>query len=402
MRHLLVLGCVAILVIPVWAQEGGPPATDEAALLQGEWIVVGMESEGMKLKPETLQGMKWIITRRIITGTQPGVTGKMRYAVNPHNRPRDIDITSLDGKLKGKTTLGIYEVKGGQLRVCFRSAGKVEERPKAFSDAEAEGSGCLLITFKKSKGQGGASAVDRAAAAIAKQMKALKRLRDELELEREGNEGVLTGVLTKIDADKSTLGFTLRDTSIRAVDVPLASGFKVDVRSKGETIDDLKVGMRVSMRIITSEGQSAISVVRELPPKGVLGGADSAAPASAKEKKVPRQPELESTLAKYAAVRKMLLAELEQERAEMVGVLTKIDVKKSIVSFTLRNTSIRVDVPLASGFKLDVRSKGETIDDLKVGMRVAMRIITSEGKSAISVFREPPPEPWREQAVMPR
>jgi RNA polymerase sigma factor (sigma-70 family) len=77
----------------------------------------------------------------------------------------------------------------------------------------------------------------------------------------------ITGVLTKIDAEKSTLSITLQDTKIAINDLPLSGAVSILVKTKGETIDDLKVGMPVSMRVETKGGNSVISVVREREPE---------------------------------------------------------------------------------------------------------------------------------------
>jgi uncharacterized protein (TIGR03067 family) len=68
-------------------------------------------------------------------------TNKRDKTVTPHT----IDTTPSAGPGKGKTALGIYEVKGDTMRLCLAPAGK--ERPKAF--ASPEGSGLILETWKR-------------------------------------------------------------------------------------------------------------------------------------------------------------------------------------------------------------------------------------------------------------
>jgi hypothetical protein len=86
---------------------------------------------------------------------------------------------------------------------------------------------------------------------------------------------------------------------------------------------------------------------------------------------------------------RMLKKVIKQEREEIVGKLTKIDVEKNTVSITLRDTDIAINaLPLSSAVKILVKTKGETLDALKVGMQVKMKIETTDGKSLVSVVRE--------------
>ena len=119
--------------------------------LQGDWVVVEMGDKGYKATPQELQGMRWLIKGDIITATDPdGSTGKMRYKIDPNESPRHFDITSLQGKLKGTTDPGIYELREGQLLICFREPdNSIGKRPKAFTDAARVGSGYGTITLEK-------------------------------------------------------------------------------------------------------------------------------------------------------------------------------------------------------------------------------------------------------------
>ena len=56
-------------------------------------------------------------------------------------------MTPDDGPNKGKTLVGIYEVKGDELKVCHGDPGA--DRPKEI--ASKEGSGLSLITLKRVK-----------------------------------------------------------------------------------------------------------------------------------------------------------------------------------------------------------------------------------------------------------
>jgi uncharacterized protein (TIGR03067 family) len=124
-----------------WQKKETPASVSRS--LQGDWVVVGMQDRGNKAEPEDLQGMRWIIKGDIITATNPdGSTGKMRYTIDPNASSRHFDITPLEGELKGKTDPGIYELREGQLRICYRQPdNSTGERPKAFTDADRVKSG---------------------------------------------------------------------------------------------------------------------------------------------------------------------------------------------------------------------------------------------------------------------
>jgi uncharacterized protein (TIGR03067 family) len=114
-------------------------------------MVVGMEGGGHKATRDELEGMWWLIEGNAITAVDPdGSSGKMRFKVNPNKSPKQFDVTSLEGKLKGQTDPGIYELKEGRLRVCFRDPGNTKgKRPKAFTDASIPKGGYGLIILKK-------------------------------------------------------------------------------------------------------------------------------------------------------------------------------------------------------------------------------------------------------------
>jgi uncharacterized protein (TIGR03067 family) len=119
-----------------------PPAR-QVSELEGEWEVVAMEGDGLKASADDVRGMRWAVKGNVITGSQPGVSGKMSFKLDPKKTPKEIDITSLDGNLKGTTAPGIYEIEGQTLRVCFGE----KVRPKTFT-TEA-GDGRTMITLEK-------------------------------------------------------------------------------------------------------------------------------------------------------------------------------------------------------------------------------------------------------------
>jgi RNA polymerase sigma factor (sigma-70 family) len=127
-------------------KEGFTASVSEVRDFQGEWVVTAMEGDGQKASADDVKGMKWVIKGNEITASDPdGSTGKMSFKLDPGKRPKEIDVTSLDGNLKGTTSLGIYAIEGRRLRACLAFAEK--GRPKEF--ATATGDGRTLITLEK-------------------------------------------------------------------------------------------------------------------------------------------------------------------------------------------------------------------------------------------------------------
>lgn len=151
MRYLWFLGFVAVTVLPAWGEENCRP-DKEAKSLQGEWVVVGLEDEGQRASAEEVKGMKWVIRGTTITGTNPdGSTGSMRFALNPKSQPKEIDLTSLDGNLKGVVHIGIYELQKGRLRICVgdrKPNATRKGRPKEFAAPPNSGFGMILLEKK--------------------------------------------------------------------------------------------------------------------------------------------------------------------------------------------------------------------------------------------------------------
>jgi RNA polymerase sigma factor (sigma-70 family) len=118
---------------------GGKEVSD----LQGEWVVVAMAGDGTKASAESLKGMKWVVKGNQITASELGASGKMSFKLDPERTPKEIDITSLDGNLKGTTSPGIYSVEGHRLRICMGN----KVRPKEYSTTL--GDGRTILTLEK-------------------------------------------------------------------------------------------------------------------------------------------------------------------------------------------------------------------------------------------------------------
>jgi uncharacterized protein (TIGR03067 family) len=144
-RKLSAIAVAVLMVLPaalLCAAE--PPKGDKD--LDGDWEIVSVTHDG---KQEPPQDAKPVLTIKGDTITfkvkDESHTGTIK--VDASKTPKTIDLTPDDGPEKGKTILGIYELKGDELRICHGEAGK--DRPTEVSSKE--GSGLSLAVLKRVK-----------------------------------------------------------------------------------------------------------------------------------------------------------------------------------------------------------------------------------------------------------
>ena len=115
--------------------------------LQGVWVATSMEING-ELAPAkevertrfTFKGEKLLVRH----AKDEGKEEKATFKADPKKSPRHLDIT-----LRNKTLHGIYEVKGDELKFCFETGDKPENRPTKFATNKEEE--LVLIVFKRQK-----------------------------------------------------------------------------------------------------------------------------------------------------------------------------------------------------------------------------------------------------------
>jgi RNA polymerase sigma factor (sigma-70 family) len=112
----------------------------DARALQGRWKVVSGNVGGKAFPPGGPQ-LEWIITPDKITYLTRGKKDEeISYTPDPSAKPRAIDLT---GPAK-KRGLGIYQLTGDELTICFTTRGP---RPKDFK--AGEGTGRVLLVFER-------------------------------------------------------------------------------------------------------------------------------------------------------------------------------------------------------------------------------------------------------------
>jgi uncharacterized protein (TIGR03067 family) len=136
------ISLVALFCAVGFAASGGSGALadDKADLekevrkFQGAWTFESSEASGKELPAGELKG--FIITfegdkHTVKKGDEVIQAGTMK--LDPSKSPKAIDVTITEGPEKGAVMLGIYELSGDTLKVCFDAQGK--KRPTEFKSA---------------------------------------------------------------------------------------------------------------------------------------------------------------------------------------------------------------------------------------------------------------------------
>ena len=118
----------------------------------GNWKVVGLESDGIKAPAEALKGMHWSFKGSQVEFADPGekLGNKTAIRIDSSKSPKQIDLVGVEGKLKGKTIHGIFKFEKDRLVICVSDpeAAKIG-RPKEFKTEANSGLG--IITLERVK-----------------------------------------------------------------------------------------------------------------------------------------------------------------------------------------------------------------------------------------------------------
>ena len=133
----------------------GDPQDDvvkkELKAMAGTWRPVSAENNGFKVPEDGLKDTrraldadgKWTMRR----GEETVLQWKVK-TLDPTKTPKEIDIEVASGEYKGVVYLGIYELEGDTLRICFA----MPDRPVRPTDFSAgKGSVRALSEFKREK-----------------------------------------------------------------------------------------------------------------------------------------------------------------------------------------------------------------------------------------------------------
>jgi uncharacterized protein (TIGR03067 family) len=131
---LLTLSGVLGVALLGWSAAGADEKADlekEVKKFQGTWTFESSEAGGQALPPDSLKGLVLIFEgnkHTVKKGDEVIQVGTQK--LDPTKSPKAIDVTMTEGPNKGAVMLGIYEIDGDTLKVCFDPQGK--KRPTEF------------------------------------------------------------------------------------------------------------------------------------------------------------------------------------------------------------------------------------------------------------------------------
>jgi uncharacterized protein (TIGR03067 family) len=125
-------------------------AKKELDKIQGTWIAVTYDVNGMKPPADIVQTIKFVCTGdKYEQAMQGQVVEKGTHKLDPSKKPKHMDITVTEGEAKGQTQLAIYEFEGDTLKICANLPGS-KERPTEFASKPGS-SNVINIVLKREK-----------------------------------------------------------------------------------------------------------------------------------------------------------------------------------------------------------------------------------------------------------
>ncbi len=126
-------------------------ADDPKVALQGVWEAKSAEREGKQAPPEVVKTLRFTFKGdKVSVEDGKKAAEDATYTLDAKKSPKQIDLipANLPAEMKNRKILGIYELKGDELKFCFRRADVADtSRPTEF--ATKEGSGLMFVVFKK-------------------------------------------------------------------------------------------------------------------------------------------------------------------------------------------------------------------------------------------------------------
>lgn len=139
---LMTLLCTLGLAAVAARADGKADVEKELKKFQGTWTFESVEAGGKEIPAAqfegitvTFEGNKYSVKK----GDE--VIQSATQKLDPSKSPKTLDATVTDGPNKGTVILGIYEISGDTLKVCFDPEGK--KRPTEFKSGP--GSQTLVV-----------------------------------------------------------------------------------------------------------------------------------------------------------------------------------------------------------------------------------------------------------------
>jgi uncharacterized protein (TIGR03067 family) len=131
MRAMLMLTVFALAPYTVLTAEDDDKVKKDMAVLEGDWTMTKGISDGNEVPDEIRKTAKRSFKDGVSTVEINGnVTMKAKITIDPAAKVKTIDYDVIEGQLKDKKVLGIYEISGDEVKFCFAQPGA--DRPTAF------------------------------------------------------------------------------------------------------------------------------------------------------------------------------------------------------------------------------------------------------------------------------
>jgi uncharacterized protein (TIGR03067 family) len=118
------------------AQEDKPKADQE--LLQGAWLLTAGEFPDDKPKGQSTKDQRLAFVGDNFVFSRPGASTRGRYRLSPAKQPKALDLL-----MSGDRIVGIYELTGDDLKLCFGA----RDRPTTFQTSATQG----LLVLRRDK-----------------------------------------------------------------------------------------------------------------------------------------------------------------------------------------------------------------------------------------------------------
>ena len=140
---LVCLGAGVAAFTQLVAQPAAAQAKTDKERLQGEWQIAKAMRGDQELNDKEVEKMKK--EKFIFEGDTVTTRFPCDYKLDPAKKPAHIDLTPREGpeNEKGKLFMGIYELKGDELKLSF-SDRPDEQRPEGFGAP-----GVMHLTLKR-------------------------------------------------------------------------------------------------------------------------------------------------------------------------------------------------------------------------------------------------------------
>jgi len=146
-RATLLLAAVCVIAAAPLARDD--ESKKDLDKLQGEWVIVSGERNGMAIPQENLEGIKRTVKGDDFTVAKDGeVLSRGKYKLDASKKPKTIDAMTKNEDGEEVTMQGIYEFEGDTYKVCLAQPGK--PRPTEFKTSENSGS---TLTVSKKAGK---------------------------------------------------------------------------------------------------------------------------------------------------------------------------------------------------------------------------------------------------------